>query len=292
MRTVLIDGSLQFGDMRALLKVPTDAPSLLDLPTDRIQESDLADVLWRDPSGIDILLAPPRVEHGRDGHRPRPREDALAAAPRLRGRHRGHAGRRQRHQPRLPRRVGHDPRDRHLRLDHDPQHDGRWPTRSGSIGYPPTKVRYLVNRADSTGGIDPDDAGQGARARARALRRVGRRAGRPGQQRGHPVRPRRPGAADQPGHRPGRSASSSAGDTVRGRRRGARGRVSDPRPIGVFDSGRRRPDGPARDPAPAAARVHDLPRRQRPRAVRRRDRTTRSSRFSPAGARRARRSAT
>jgi pilus assembly protein CpaE len=61
-RTVLIDGSLQFGDMRALLKVPTDAPSILDLPTDRIQESDLQDVLWRDPSGIDILLAPPRVE--------------------------------------------------------------------------------------------------------------------------------------------------------------------------------------------------------------------------------------
>ena len=26
-----------------------------------------------------------------------------------------------------------------------------------SIGYPPTKVRYLVNRADSPGGIDPDD---------------------------------------------------------------------------------------------------------------------------------------
>ncbi len=61
-QTVLIDGSLQFGDLRALLKVPVDAPSILDLPTDRIQESDLRDVLWRDPSGIDILLAPPRIE--------------------------------------------------------------------------------------------------------------------------------------------------------------------------------------------------------------------------------------
>src|SRR5919109_970872 len=61
-RTVLIDGSLQFGDLRALLKVPVDAPSILDLPTDRIAESDLQDVLWRDPSGIDILLAPPRIE--------------------------------------------------------------------------------------------------------------------------------------------------------------------------------------------------------------------------------------
>jgi pilus assembly protein CpaE len=61
-RTVLIDGSLQFGDLRSLLKVPVDAPSILDLPTDRIAESDLGDVLWRDPSGIDILLAPPRIE--------------------------------------------------------------------------------------------------------------------------------------------------------------------------------------------------------------------------------------
>jgi pilus assembly protein CpaE len=60
--TALIDGSLQYGDLRALLKVPSDVPSILDLPTDRVQETDLRDVLWRDPSGIDILLAPPRVE--------------------------------------------------------------------------------------------------------------------------------------------------------------------------------------------------------------------------------------
>ncbi len=68
LRTVLVDGSIQFGDLRALLKVPSDAPSLLDLPTDRIQESDLQDVLWRDPSGIDILLAPAADRDGRDGH--------------------------------------------------------------------------------------------------------------------------------------------------------------------------------------------------------------------------------
>src|SRR5512142_2005547 len=30
-RTALIDGSLQFGDLRSLLKVPADAPSILDL---------------------------------------------------------------------------------------------------------------------------------------------------------------------------------------------------------------------------------------------------------------------
>lgn len=58
----LVDGSLQFGDLRGLLRVPDDAPSFLQLPTDRVTEQDLTEVLWRDPSGIDILLAPPRVE--------------------------------------------------------------------------------------------------------------------------------------------------------------------------------------------------------------------------------------
>jgi pilus assembly protein CpaE len=61
-RVCLIDGSLQFSDLRGLLRVPAVAPSIVNLPTDRIRESDLADVVWKDPSGIDILLAPPRVE--------------------------------------------------------------------------------------------------------------------------------------------------------------------------------------------------------------------------------------
>jgi pilus assembly protein CpaE len=60
--TALIDGSLQYGDLRTLLKVPADVPSILDLPTDRVQQSDLRDVLWKDPAGVDILLAPPRIE--------------------------------------------------------------------------------------------------------------------------------------------------------------------------------------------------------------------------------------
>jgi pilus assembly protein CpaE len=59
---VLIDGSLRLGDLRGLLRVPDTAPSILMLPTDRIAESDLQAVLWRDPSGVDILLAPPRVD--------------------------------------------------------------------------------------------------------------------------------------------------------------------------------------------------------------------------------------
>ena len=121
-RTVLIDGSLQFGDLRALLKVPADAPSILDLPTDRIAESDLGDVLWRDPSGIDILLAPPRIEMA-EMVTARDIEKVLSLLRRVYSviviDMSSHA---QRHQPRLPRRERHDPRDRHLRLDDDPQH--------------------------------------------------------------------------------------------------------------------------------------------------------------------------
>ncbi|HYN70796.1 MAG TPA: response regulator, partial [Candidatus Eisenbacteria bacterium] len=37
-RTVLIDGSMQFGDLRSLLQVPEEAPSLLDLPTDHVTD--------------------------------------------------------------------------------------------------------------------------------------------------------------------------------------------------------------------------------------------------------------
>jgi pilus assembly protein CpaE len=62
MRTIVVDGNLQFGDIRALLRVPEQAPSVLNLPTDRVSETDLEHVVWRDPSGIDILLAPPRME--------------------------------------------------------------------------------------------------------------------------------------------------------------------------------------------------------------------------------------
>jgi pilus assembly protein CpaE len=61
-RVCLIDGSLQFSDLRGLLRVPAVAPSIVNLPTDRIREADLVEVLWKDPSGVDILLAPPRVE--------------------------------------------------------------------------------------------------------------------------------------------------------------------------------------------------------------------------------------
>ncbi|MBA3687865.1 MAG: response regulator [Chloroflexi bacterium] len=61
-RVCLIDGSLQFSDMRGLLRAPAGAPSIMNLPTDRIRDTDLAEVVWKDPSGIDVLLAPPRIE--------------------------------------------------------------------------------------------------------------------------------------------------------------------------------------------------------------------------------------
>jgi pilus assembly protein CpaE len=155
-RTVLIDGSLQFGDLRSLLKVPVDAPSILDLPTDRIAESDLSDVLWRDPSGIDILLAPPRIEMA-EMLTPRDVEKVLS----------------------LLRRVYAaividmssylndinlaflDASDLIIEIvtyDSTTIHNTvAIADTFRSIGYPASKVRYLINRADSPGGIEPID---------------------------------------------------------------------------------------------------------------------------------------
>jgi pilus assembly protein CpaE len=163
-RTVLIDGSLQFGDLRALLKVPADAPSILDLPTDRIVESDLSDVLWRDPSGIDILLAPPRVEMA-EMVTARDIDKVLS----------------------LLRRVYEaividmssslsdlnlaflDTSDTIIEIvtyDSTTIHNTIAVADTFRIiGYPASKVRYLINRSDSPGGINPDDL-------ARAIGRV------------------------------------------------------------------------------------------------------------------------
>ncbi len=155
-RTVLIDGSLQFGDLRSLLKVPADAPSILDLPTDRIQESDLQDVLWRDPSGIDILLAPPRVEQA-EMVTVRDVDKVLSLLRRIYSivvidmpsvlsditlsfLDASHV---------ILEIVTYDSTTIHNTL--------AVADTFRSIGYPPSKVRYLVNRADSSGGISPDD---------------------------------------------------------------------------------------------------------------------------------------
>jgi pilus assembly protein CpaE len=155
-RVVLIDGSLQFGDLRALLKVPVDAPSILDLPTDRIQNSDLQDVLWRDPSGIDILLAPPRVEMAemvtvRDVDKVlsilrRVYEVIVIDTP-----------------PALSdvNLAFLDASDTIIEIvtyDSTTIHNTIAVADAfRTIGYPASKVHYLVNRADSAGGIQSDD---------------------------------------------------------------------------------------------------------------------------------------
>jgi pilus assembly protein CpaE len=155
-RTVLIDGSLQFGDLRSLLKVPVDAPSILDLPTDRIAESDLSDVLWRDPSGIDILLAPPRIEMA-EMLTPRDVDKVLSLLRRVYGA--------------IVIDMSSYLNDINLAFldasdviveivtyDSTTIHNTVAIAHTfRSIGYPASKVRYLINRADSTGGIDPSD---------------------------------------------------------------------------------------------------------------------------------------
>lgn len=61
-RAVLVDGDLVHGDLRLHLGAPDEAPSLLGLPTGHVGETDLVPLLWRDPAGVDVLLAPPRME--------------------------------------------------------------------------------------------------------------------------------------------------------------------------------------------------------------------------------------
>lgn len=155
-RTALIDGSLQFGDLRALLRVPMSAPSIVDLPTDRIAEADLSDVLWRDPSGIDLLLAPPRVEQ-HEMITVRDLDKILSLMRRVYD------------IIVVDTMVGLDERTlalldasdtviEILTYDSTTIHNTLVMADTfRSLGYAPTKVRYLVNRADSSGGIGEHD---------------------------------------------------------------------------------------------------------------------------------------
>ncbi len=155
-RTVLIDGSLQFGDLRALLKVPVDAPSILDLPTDRIAESDLGDVLWRDPSGIDILLAPPRIEMS-EMLTARDVEKILSLLRRV------YACividmSCQLNDINLAFLDASDAIIEIVTYDSTTIHSTMAIADTfRAIGYPASKVRYLVNRSDFAGGINPAD---------------------------------------------------------------------------------------------------------------------------------------
>jgi pilus assembly protein CpaE len=153
-KTVLIDGAIQFGDLRALLKVPVDAPSILDLPTDRIAESDLGDVLWRDPSGIDILLAPPRIEMA-EMLTARDVEKILSLLRRV------YACividmSSQLNDINLAFLDASDSIIEIVTYDSTTIHSTMAIADTfRAIGYPASKVRYLVNRSDSSGGIDP-----------------------------------------------------------------------------------------------------------------------------------------
>ena len=64
-----------------------------------------------------------------------------------------------------------------------------------SIGYPASKVRYLVNRADSPGGIDPLDLERALGRVPEHQRHVRRAARRPVEQRGRAVRAGQPRCA-------------------------------------------------------------------------------------------------
>ena len=265
-RTVLIDGSLQFGDLRALLKVPTDAPSILDLPTDRIAESDLGDVLWRDPSGIDILLAPPRIEMA-EMVTPRDVEKVLSLLRRVYGA--------------IVIDMSSYLNDVNLAFldasdtiveivtyDSTTIHNTvAIADTFRAIGYPATKVRYLVNRADSAGRhrYAARWSGRSAASRSTGSCRTG------GSSCSRTTRacrscsptPTRPSARTSRGWRPSCSGRSGR----RQRRSARRPDVRSPADRGVR-FGRRRDDRAAGDPAALSGRVDGLPRRQRPRSLR------------------------
>ena len=154
--TALIDGSLQYGDLRALLKVPSDVPSILDLPTDRVQESDIRDVMWRDPAGIDILLAPPRIEMA-EMVTPRDIEKTISLLRRL-------------YEAividtpsslseaTLALLDGSDVVLSVVTYDSTTIHNTIAVAEVfSSIGYSAEKLQYLVNRSDSSGGIGRDE---------------------------------------------------------------------------------------------------------------------------------------
>ena len=156
LRTALIDGSIQFGDLRGLLRAPRDAPSMLDLPTDRISESDLADVVWHGPANVDVLLAPPRIEMA-EMVLVRDIEKTISLMRRLYDLVIVDTG------------VGLgeltlallDQADTILEIvTYDAttiRNTIAMAETFQKIGYPPSKVRYLVNRADAAAGIDPSD---------------------------------------------------------------------------------------------------------------------------------------
>ncbi len=155
LRVALVDGSLQHGDLRALLHAPENVPSILQLPITHAQKADLAEVVYRDGSGVDVLLAPPRIEMaemitGKDLERllslmrkmynvvivdtASAVDEALLAFL--------------------------DASDYLIQVvsyeSTALQQASSMAVTLDAIGFPRDKIRYLVNRADSTGGMPHD----------------------------------------------------------------------------------------------------------------------------------------
>jgi pilus assembly protein CpaE len=151
-RVALIDGSLQFGDLRALLRVDESNPSILQLPTSKVQRNDVEEIIYRDRSGVHVLLAPPRIEMA-EMVLARDFEKLIS----------------------LMRRLYNviiidtasivddillaflDASDELIQVvtyEHPALHQARQLTATlTAAGFPHDKIRYLVNRADSTGGM-------------------------------------------------------------------------------------------------------------------------------------------
>jgi pilus assembly protein CpaE len=158
-RVALIDGSLQMGDLRALLRAPEDAPSILQLPTHKVQKADVDQVMHRHQSGVHVLLAPPRIEMA-EMVLARDLEKLIS----------------------LMRKLyniviidtatsvddillafldASDELIEVLTYEAAALHQARQLASTlTAAGYPAGKIRYLVNRADSTGGLSKDAIAQ------------------------------------------------------------------------------------------------------------------------------------
>jgi pilus assembly protein CpaE len=151
----LVDGSVQFADLRALMRVDESVPSMLQLPTNRLSQADLSEVAWRDRSGMDVFFAPPRPEMA----------EMVTAQDMLK-------------LLALLRRIYNiviidtakstgelnlallDAADQILvvvAFEEAALHQTRQMAETfAKIGYPASKLRYVVNRSDSGGGLKPE----------------------------------------------------------------------------------------------------------------------------------------
>lgn len=156
LRTLLLDGSLQFGDLRRLLRADPMAPSICDVPTDCSSGDDLADVVVRHTTGLDVLLAPPRPEladlvTSRDLDRlfdvlRRAYQAVVIDTPSALS------------EPTLGMLDGADVIIDVLTGDPLALESTRMITATfAELGYPPAKIRYLVNRFDASGAMPAGD---------------------------------------------------------------------------------------------------------------------------------------